>query len=675
MVRMSLAETSEEPNNRAPSGLVGAAALLLTLGGVLLWLAMLSGPVKLATGLLEARTQLDKAQKNLTDGEFEPAFEQTLVARAAATRARDGLRSQSPLIDLATLSPPVEDAVGELDHVVSAAFHATEAAVGTADIGLHALSGPERVVGDDPNGEGSLIRIDRLEELGGVLRQVRSDLRTAGSEFAAIDLSNLPRRLHRSVREGLAQARDADEVLDDAVAGFELLPAILGVDEPRNYMLGFQNSAELRGTGGAMLQFEFLTIDNGKPELSSGKAGSVYKLDRERRSLSIPLPEDAWYVRGIEDAQRFGNSNWSPHWPLSAQLALAYGRASAEQCVPSGKKECPAFPEIDGVLALDPGAVRKVMPGLGPFGQGRFFVTRKTVVNLLLNRAYQVFPIPAVRRGFLRDVVERIFEKMFNPDSPSNLVQGVGRSLAEKNMQIWMADPEEQAFVEHMGWDGSIANEKRGDYWQVVEQNVGGNKLDFTAHQTVEMNVEIEGRAAVHSSKVTVSNDVSLPQPRWFLGDSKGIHRPMENIYVPERAELISANAGRLCPPLGEPSCNGRIDAPPTLATWTNGIPPEHFEEGKKVWSGTLQIPPRENGSLRIDHRTPQAVFRRDGRNVYRLIVQRQPRVNPQHLLIQLNLPPDASGIKAPGFKKDGQTLTLDRQLRSDTILEVSWQS
>jgi len=242
-------------------------------------------------------------------------------------------------------------------------------------------------------------------------------------------------------------------------------------------------------------------------------------------------------------------------------------------------------------------------------------------------------------------------------------------------MQIWMADPEEQAFVEHMGWDGSIANEKRGDYWQVVEQNVGGNKLDFTAHQTVEMNVEIEGRAAVHSSKVTVSNDVSLPQPRWFLGDSKGIHRPMENIYVPERAELISANAGRLCPPLGEPSCNGRIDAPPTLATWTNGIPPEHFEEGKKVWSGTLQIPPRENGSLRIDHRTPQAVFRRDGRNVYRLIVQRQPRVNPQHLLIQLNLPPDASGIKAPGFKKDGQTLTLDRQLRSDTILEVSWQS
>jgi hypothetical protein len=516
--------------------------------------------------------------------------------------------------------------------------------------------------------------MDRLEEMSAVLKQVQSDLRIAGDEFAAIDLSNLPKRLHRSVRDGLTQARDADEVLDDALAGFELLPAILGVDGPRNYMIGFQNSAELRGTGGAMLQFEFLTIDNGKPELSSERTGSVYKLDQERRPLSIPLPKDAWYVRGLEDAQRFGNSNWSPHWPLSAQVAVDYGRASAARCVPSRKNECPTFPKIDGVLAVDPQAVRNVMPGLGPFKQGRFFVTRKTVVNLLLNRAYQVFPIPGFRRGFLGNVVDRLFERMFNPEQPGELVQGIGQSLGEKNMQIWMADDAEQAFIEHMGWDGSISNEPRGDYWQVVEQNVGGNKLDLTANQTVEMNIEIEGRAAVHSSKVTVANDVLLPQPRWFLGDSKGVHRPMENIYVPERAELISADAGRLCPPL-QRACNGRIDAPPTLATWTNGVPPEHFEMGKKVWSGTLQIPPRETGSLRIDHRTPQAVFRRDGRNVYRLLVQRQPRVNPQHLLIQLNLPPDASGIKARGLKKDGQTLTLDRQLRSDKILEVSWRS
>jgi hypothetical protein len=672
MVRMS---SQGETSNDSFSGLVGAAALLLTLGGVLLWLVMLSGPVKLGTGLLEASSHLDDAQQTLSEGRFRPAVYQTFAAKAGAAKAREGFDSNSPLMDLATLVPQVNDAMGELDHVVAAAFHAAEAAVGTADIGLHALSGPERIIGDDPNGKDSLIRLDRLESMGAVLEQVQSDLRIAGDEFAAIDLSNLPRRLHRSVRDGLAQARDADEVLDDAVAGFELLPAILGADGPRNYMLGFQNSAELRGTGGAMLQFEFLTIDNGKPELSSEKTGSVYKLDRERRALSIPLPQDAWYVRGLEDAQRFGNSNWSPHWPLSAQLAVDYGRASAARCAPSRKNECPTFPKIDGVLAVDPQAVRKVMPGLGPFKQGRFFVTRQTVVNLLLNRAYQVFPIPGFRRGFLGNVVERIFERMFNPKQPGELVQGLGQSLAEKNMQIWMADDDEQAFIEHMGWDGSISNEPRGDYWQVVEQNVGGNKLDFTAEQTVEMNIEIQGRAAVHSSKVTVSNDVLLPQPRWFLGDSKGVHRPMLNIYVPEKAELISASAGRLCPPLGERSCNGRIDAPPTLATWTNGAPPKHFEKGKKVWSGTLQVPPRETGSFKIDHRSPEAVFRREGRNVYRLIVQRQPRINPQRLLIQLNLPPAASNIKARGFKKDGRTLTLDRQLRSDTILEVSWRN
>jgi Protein of unknown function (DUF4012) len=672
MVRMS---TPTESPREGHSGLIGTAALLLTMAGVLLWLVMLTGPVKLVTGLLDSSSNLRKAQRALTEGNFEPAAEQTFAAKAAATRAEEGLEANSPLLDLASLNPRVDDALGEIDHIVAAAVHATDAAEGTVEIGLSALEGPDRVIGPDPDGEGSIIVIDRIEELGAIVGDVRSDLDAAADEFAAIDLSKVPRRIRGDITDGLEDARDTDEVLADAEAGFELLPGILGAEGPRTYMLGFQNSAELRGTGGAMLQFDFLTIDNGRPELSKDGTGSVYQLDQNRRPISIPLPEDAWYVRGVEDAQRFGNSNWSPDWPLSAQLSVDYGSASAERCASRPNSDCAPFPEVDGVVAVDPVVIRKSMPGLGPFSQGRYFVTRRNVINLVLNRAYQVFPIPFERRGFLGDVVEQLFERMFNPNAPSKLVQGVGRSLAEKNMQIWMSDDEEQAFVEHMGWDGSISKAKRGDYWQVVEQNVGGNKLDFTSHQTDELEIDIEGDDAVHSTKVTVSNDVVLPQPRWSLGDSKGSHRPMLNFYVPENAELISANAGELCPAPLDPACNGRIDAPATLATWTDGFPPEHFEKKKKVWSGTLQIPPRESGSFEVGYRSPGAVFKQKGRSVYRLVVQRQPKINPQQVLIQLNLPSGASNIKARGFKKEGRTLTLERELRMDTILEVSWRS
>jgi hypothetical protein len=671
MVRMS---SQEETSSDSSSGLVGAAALLLTLGGVLLWLVMLSGPVKLGTGLLEASSHLDDAQQTLSEGRFRPAVYQTFAAKAGAAKALEGFDSNSPLMDLVTLVPQVNDAMGELDHVLAGASHATEAASGTLEIGLSALRGPDRIIGPDPDGDGSIILLDRIEELGEVVAEVRRDINAAGDEFAAIDLARLPKRVHKDIRDGIEQARETDEVLADAEAGFELLPGILGGNGPRTYMLGFQNSAELRGSGGAMLQFEFLTIDNGKAELAE-ETGSIYKLDRKRQTIDIPLPDDAWYVAGIEDAQRFGNSNWSPDWPLSARLAVDYGRASAERCVTRGDNACPEFPHLDGVLAIDPVVVRNLLPGIGPYAQGAFFIKRSTVVDTLLNKAYARFPLPFERRGYLGRFVSKFFEKMFDPERPTELVQAMGRSLGNKNMQINMADPAEQAFVERMKWDGSIARGSAGDYFHVVEQNVGGNKLDYFADQVNRMNISIDGRDARHSTSIEVGNNVVLPQPRWFLGDSKAAHRPMLNLYVPPDAELISADAGELCPAPLDRRCNGRIDAPPGLATWTGGTPPEHSEGGKRVWSGTLQIPPDETGSFDVEYLAPNAVVEREGRNVYRLMVQRQAKFHPERLLVQLKLPAGASDIQAPGFKKDGRRLTLDRRLMSDTVLEVSWQS
>ena len=92
-------------------------------------------------------------------------------------------------------------------------------------------------------------------------------------------------------------------------------------------------------------------------ELPGFPASTVYDVDEDRGQVSIPLPPDAWYVAGIPDAQRFGNTNWSPDWPLSADLTVDYAQASE-----------PTFPEqIDGVFAVTPVAMQKLMPGVGPY--------------------------------------------------------------------------------------------------------------------------------------------------------------------------------------------------------------------------------------------------------------------------------------------------------------------
>jgi hypothetical protein len=651
------------------AGFGATLAFLTGIAGIFLWVSMLAGPFRLASGLLDAREHLDRAERALTKAATKDARYETLAAVAATERARSGLDSDSPLLALADRVPVAGDALKEVPHLVAAAEHSAAAAEGTLDVAQNALRGPDKVIAkdpDDPEG-GGRIRLDRIRAIARTISDVRKEIRAARDELKAVDLDNLPARARRAVRDGVDKAQKTNELLADVEDGFAILPAVLGADGPRTYVLGMQNSAEQRGTGGALLQFAVFTIDDGKPEFLR-KSGTVYDVDQDRQQLTIPLPEDAWYVAGIPDAQRFGNANWSPDWPLSAELTIDYAQASAA-LLPEEIAETVPIDDVDGFIAVDPIAMEKLMPGVGPYtaGEGEnktVYVTANRLVEFVLYKAYAKYPIQAIRRARLRDIVDGFYENVFKPKHPTELIDGFGSALAEKHMQIWMTDRAEQAFIEQMDWDGGIRVARDSDYLYVVEQNVGGNKFDYFSENTTTMDVSLEGDDAIVSTETRVRNGVFLPQPRWSAGDSArtGLHWPMMNVYVPLEAELTGATYE-----------GDREPTPPNLVFETE-TPTEHFEKGKKVWSATFKIPPGEEAAMRLDYRVPGVVRSRDGRRVYRLIVQHQPKVRPEQLGITLTLPEGARRVEAPGWKRDGDVLTWDKPLKTDLDLEVSWQ-
>lgn len=658
-----------DSQSRPPVGLIGLAALLATLAGVLLWAEMLAAPVRLVDGLMEARTQLADAEEALTAGNRKKARYATAQGRAAARRARAGYRPQSPLLSLARLNPRVDAALGQTDHLVSALEHSAAAAEGTLEIAQDALRGPDKIVFKDVKNKrgGSRIRIGRIRAVGELIASIRSDVRGAAKELSAVDPKELPRRFRQPLGKALANATANDELLADAEAGFEVLPSILGVDEPRRYLLGMQNSAELRGTGGAMLRFAVFSISDGKLDLQPDQ--SVYDVDVNRSPLDIPLPEDAWYLREIPDSQRFGNANWSPDWPLSARVMLAYAEASAKQF------QAEALPQIDGFFAIDPVVMEQALKGVGGFKTpGGRRVKASKVVNLLLNRAYAATPNPGIRRSTLSGIVEGFYRNLLSPKRPSTLIEGFGKSLAEKHMQMWMRDEAEQEFVERMNWDGAIEQTVTGDYLNVVQQNVGGNKLDFFADMDTTVDVRLSGRSAHVATEVSIRNGAFLPQARYVLGNvgraadtlSRGwaLHRPMINVYVPGRARLQRARVE-----------GTRIDAPVAAAWPSPESPATHSERGKTVWTATLEIPLGDEGSTRFSYTVPNAVERAGQRWVYRLALQHQPKVRPETTIVRISLPDGARAVKAPGFERRGDVLSWKKILRRDRIVEVSWRS
>ena len=640
-------------------------ALLCALAGAFLWLLMIAAPLRLATGMLDSAAHLQQAERRLSAGKVREARYETLAGAAAAGRARHGLERGGPLLDLARIVPRVDDALGEVDHLVRAAELSSEAAVGTLEVADDALRGG--LVAKDPDNPkgGSIVDLERVREIGALVSDIRTTIGEAARELESIDLTALPRRARPRITDGIAAAEEADLRLADAEAGFAILPGILGADGPRTYLIGFQNPSEQRGTGGAILQFSTLEMDAGRLTLGEGKtdkdaAATVYEIDRNRRRYDIPLPEGAFYVAGIPDAQRFGNSNWSPDWPASAELMIDYAQA-AEAANPKRIE----VPEIDGFIVVDPLAVEKMMAGVGPFRtRSGNRVTAGNVVRFVLYRAYGVYPIPTFRRAVLRQVVQEFFGKAIKPPQPSELASGMGEALTEKHVQVWMKDAAEQAFIERMKWDGGIRRAESSDYLYVVEQNVGGNKLDYFAKNSTEMNIEIDGNDALVSTEARITNEMFQPQPRWINGDSGPFHKPMMNIYVPGNATLIDAQV------------IGNREDTPAPAVWpAEGQPPTHFEAGKTVWSATLLIAPQEEGAFRVDYRVPDVVQTRHDRSRYRLVVQHQPRVNTEQLSVRLALPEGARAVTAPGWKRDGDVLVWEKPLKIDVELEVSWRN
>lgn len=645
-----------------PAGLVAAAAVLCSCLALLLWLHLIAGPVRLGTGLLQASNDLDQAANKLTAGNTKAAMEEALSGSAGVHRAETALDSTSPLLDVLEAAPKIGPALGEVDHIIAAAEHSATAARGSIDIAANALEGPDSVI--DRSGKGSRIRVERIVEIGEQVGDLRGEVIAAQEELAAVDVANLPKRARPQISKALRKAEDAEATLVDADAAFKILPGVLGSEGKRTYLLGFQNSAEARGTGGAILQFRLMSVDDGELELETGGGtGSIYDIDKNREQLDIPLPEDAWYQMGIPDTRRFGNANWSPDFPLSTELLLSYAAAAD-----------PGFGPIDGVIAVDPEVIEELIPAVGPIKvpddktDEIEKLGKKDIVNYVLNEQYARFPYPKDRRAHLQNLVNEFYTNIFKPKSPTKMLDGLSDSLTGKHMQIWMSDKREQNFIKRMNWDGAIEQKNNSDYLYAIEQNVGGNKLDFFDTQEDKVSIRFDGDDAVWKSRFAITSRLIRPQPRWVMGDSGGggispVHRPMLVLYTREDAELLSASVD-----------GTRVDTPEP-AVWASGVPPSYLERGKKAWPFTMEALPGETVTAHFEHRVPGIVRTSGGRTVYRLVIQHQPKVHPEWMEIGLRLPEGVEGLQLDGWKRaDDGRLIWQGELKKDMTLEVSWR-
>lgn len=449
----------------------------------------------------------------------------------------------------------------------------------------------EKISGAVAAGQGDLM--SSLEKLGAAAAESRVDVEAATAALDKVDPAALPGDYGDSVKT-LAGSVDLIR------SGFSGLPEkiralaeILGRSSRKRYLVVFQNSNELRPTGGFIGSIAEATFDNGRLVETRVPGGGSYDLQGDLKVALLP-PEP---LRRVTGKWQFHDANWFPDFPTSAKkLAWFYQKGGG--------------PSVDGVIAVN----SEIMPALlaltGPIAMpdyGRTITADNVIRETQRIVEFEYDKQENKPKQFVGDLLAGVLQRLQALPQEKLLTAGetLAAALHEKTIQVSFFDENIQTIADESNWTGRLA--AGGDRLMVVDTNIGGGKSDAVVKKSTSVEV-------VLAPDGTVTNTVTLSyshegNPSDPFG--KETYRDYVRLYVPEGSELLAATGDFKKPPTAEfeaadPTFAEDPLVAATLETDTAGPAGTRIwsETGRKVFGNWLALRPGEKAVVRFVYRS-----------------------------------------------------------------------
>ena len=339
------------------------------------------------------------------------------------------------------------------------------------------------------------------------------------------------------VRGILNQARTGTDALARASV---LLPAMLGADGPRDYLVLFQNNAEWRSLGGITGAQALVHTDGGAMQLvQQDYAQNFPRFDPP----ALELDPEVTAIYGQSPATWMHNVTQIPDFTESGPLARAMWAQKHGT-------------EVDGVLALDPVALSYLLDATGPLALSTGdTLTSENAVPLLLNEVYFRYPDPKAQNAFFDEASRAVFDALSRGQAdPAKLVSALGRAGDEHRLFLWSSHEDDQSLLADTTLAGGLPHsDDLISTFGVFVNDGTGSKMDY--YQTLDTQVEWEqcksdaaGRitgTAVLSVTVT-NNAPNSGLPDYITGGgaygvSPGSAKTVGYLYLPEGFDLSAA--------------------------------------------------------------------------------------------------------------------------------------
>lgn len=336
----------------------------------------------------------------------------------------------------------------------------------------------ERVGAD---GVGPLLRVSgRLDDVTAetridleVVRSLREPLseasaafRTSADEANRINADGLAGGLSGRFADFQGQLDSAAGALEAGSTAVDILPDMAGGNGQRNYLLIFQNNAEIRATGGLPGSWARVRADEGALTLEEqGSWGDFPTLDQP--VLPLTPAEDVALQGGY--GLTFQSPGYSRDFPRAAELWNAFWEG-----------RYPAVP-LDGVIAVDPIALSYLVQGTGPVQVGDATLTADNLVQQVLNETYLRLEDPAAQDAFFQATARAVFGAVTSDlAAPAEFVEGLARAGREGRFLVAPFDGSEAAQLAGTPVAGELpSGEGRVPYVGVGLNDATGSKMSY----------------------------------------------------------------------------------------------------------------------------------------------------------------------------------------------------
>lgn len=383
-------------------------------------------------------------------------------------------------------------------------------------------SGLERVGAD---GVAPLLSVDgRLGDITvdgridlGTVRSLRQPLAEASGAFRAsadeadsIDPDGLLGALSGRFAEFQNQLDGAAGALEAGSTAVELLPDMAGGEGQRNYLLIFQNNAEIRATGGLPGSWARVRADDGALSLQEQGAWADFPT-LDEPVLPLTPAEEVALQGGY--GLTFQSPGYSRDFPRAAELWNAFW-----------ERRYPATP-LDGVIAIDPVALSYLVRGTGPVQVGGTTLNADNLVQQVLNEPYLRLRDPAAQDAFFRDTAQAVFGAVTGDlASPADFIEGIARAGREGRLLVAPFDEVEAERLDGTPVAGQLTSgDERVPYVGVGLNDATASKMsyflrydgDVTALSCVNGRQQLAGALSLRQN---ISPAAALKLPTYITG-------------------------------------------------------------------------------------------------------------------------------------------------------------